>query len=376
MSIDEDKLQLLMAHIDSYIDTAIGGRFDEKHKTISSEVDEKVTKIIAVSLKEANLSQQSRLHNMDMDIILARVREQMNKELNEREKILLVQVARSNDASLVKLQEQIKLNIHQHFTEIKLTNQNVDLDEIIAAILGSEKLLSLIDLRVKPTIDKLNVHDAEIDNIKLDLAALKSEIVLRFTSFDGEIVQLKKNQKNFGDDFYKFKLENDEKLQQLLIEIDRKLASLGESQFTSVDASVRKTLLSVLGFDSKSSVKADDSEEFIKNWISSIFVAKSDFEERLKLVEANGNQAFKLQLDENAGVLMAEINEEIKKQVAIAMAQNTNSGEASGVNVSGGLTEVMVLKIVKDVLAVYDADKTGLIDFALESAGGQILSTR
>jgi hypothetical protein len=32
--------------------------------------------------------------------------------------------------------------------------------------------------------------------------------------------------------------------------------------------------------------------------------------------------------------------------------------------------------VFREALAKYDADKTGLFDFALESAGGSILSTR
>jgi SUN domain-containing protein 1/2 len=132
------------------------------------------------------------------------------------------------------------------------------------------------------------------------------------------------------------------------------MVSLGDSQFSSVDESVRT----------------------IKNWSSSIFVAKSDLEERLKLVEANGNRAFQLQLDQNAGILMNEINEEIKKQVSLSVAAKAKDLEGSKLRVTGGLSEGEVVKIVKGVLAVYDADKTGLVDFALESAGGQVLSTR
>lgn len=36
----------------------------------------------------------------------------------------------------------------------------------------------------------------------------------------------------------------------------------------------------------------------------------------------------------------------------------------------------MIKELVKDVLGQYDADKTGLTDFALASAGGSIVSTR
>ena len=41
-----------------------------------------------------------------------------------------------------------------------------------------------------------------------------------------------------------------------------------------------------------------------------------------------------------------------------------------------GLNESHVLKIVKDALRKYDADKTGMVDHALSSAGGNVLSTR
>ncbi|KAG0715750.1 SUN domain-containing protein 1 [Chionoecetes opilio] len=43
---------------------------------------------------------------------------------------------------------------------------------------------------------------------------------------------------------------------------------------------------------------------------------------------------------------------------------------------SGGLNESAVIRIVKEALMKYDADKTGMVDHALESAGGNIISTR
>ncbi|KAL6264084.1 hypothetical protein P5V15_004163 [Pogonomyrmex californicus] len=52
-------------------------------------------------------------------------------------------------------------------------------------------------------------------------------------------------------------------------------------------------------------------------------------------------------------------------------ALNANT-DNSNVHVS----DEHIRKIVKEVLQIYDADKTGQVDYALESAGGQIVSTR
>lgn len=44
--------------------------------------------------------------------------------------------------------------------------------------------------------------------------------------------------------------------------------------------------------------------------------------------------------------------------------------------ITAGLNESAVIRIVKEALLKYDADKTGMVDHALESAGGNIISTR
>lgn len=330
MALDEDRFQSLIAHIDKYI----GQRLANNNEVIVKETNDKLTIIIVSTIKDALAHYSYQLTANDINVIAERIQKQTETEFTER-----------------------------------------DLNEILLAILGSEKFFAVIDSRVKPAFDRLDQHDADIEGIKLEVAKLKLEVIERFNNFGDDVSELRGQQKNLGDDFYRFKLENDEKLQQLMLEVDGKLASLGDSHFTSVDASVKKNLLTILGFDFNS-VDGEMNEDSIKNWISSMFVAKRDLEERLKLVEANGNKAFKLQLDENAGILMSEINEEIKKQITIAVAAKANELKGDNLKISGGLSEGDVLKIVKDVLAVYDADKTGLVDFALETAGGQVLSTR
>jgi SUN domain-containing protein 1/2 len=45
-------------------------------------------------------------------------------------------------------------------------------------------------------------------------------------------------------------------------------------------------------------------------------------------------------------------------------------------NSSHFLVKEEIEKMVKNALVIYDADKTGLFDFALETAGGSVVSTR
>ncbi|XP_069936393.1 uncharacterized protein [Cherax quadricarinatus] len=55
---------------------------------------------------------------------------------------------------------------------------------------------------------------------------------------------------------------------------------------------------------------------------------------------------------------------------------STYSSVSTGMPFITGLNESAVIQIVKDALMKYDADKTGMVDHALESAGGNIISTR
>lgn len=367
MHLDDDRLQGIIAHIERYIDLALVGKFEENNKIVTEKTNEKMTIIISKTVNDALNNYHYQLTAHDIEIIASRIKSQIEKDFSEREQAIVGKFTLSSNDQLLKLQEQVKQNIDLKFTEIKLDSQNVNLDDVLSAVLNSKKLSILIDGKIQPAIDKLSQHDREIASLKLDLQSLKADVVEKFVEIDSGFTDI---WKNLGEDFIKLRQENDERLKILLMEIDSKLASFGDSHFTSVDDSVRNTLFTILGIN-KATTDGKMNEAAFKNWIGSIFVAKSELEERLLQVETNSNQAFKLQLNENAGILMNEINEEIKKQVALSMAAKVDLGAAGN-----GLSEADVLKIVKGVLAVYDADKTGLVDFALESAGGQVLSTR
>lgn len=63
--------------------------------------------------------------------------------------------------------------------------------------------------------------------------------------------------------------------------------------------------------------------------------------------------------------------------VNISHNASSSRNDGSGFfGVSTGLNRSEVMEIVKEALMKYDADKTGMVDHALESAGGNIVSTR
>lgn len=59
-----------------------------------------------------------------------------------------------------------------------------------------------------------------------------------------------------------------------------------------------------------------------------------------------------------------------------SMKNSVKVQSESSIAMDYGITDDRVRAIVKEALKIYDADKTGRVDYALESAGGQIVSTR
>ncbi|XP_052124291.1 SUN domain-containing protein 2 isoform X1 [Frankliniella occidentalis] len=132
----------------------------------------------------------------------------------------------------------------------------------------------------------------------------------------------------------------------------------------------------------------------IRAWISSSFLDKDDFEKAL----ANMTKYFNEELERRSANMMAataeEINARIARQSQIHLAQISklqselstsfgyqtshfqNRATSSVTDSTLSVDESIVRKIVDAAIAVYDADKTGMADYALESQGGQVVSTR
>ncbi|XP_033218747.1 uncharacterized protein LOC117174105 isoform X2 [Belonocnema kinseyi] len=71
--------------------------------------------------------------------------------------------------------------------------------------------------------------------------------------------------------------------------------------------------------------------------------------------------------------------EELSKVIQSLLIMHDNAEipkESLPETVKGDVSLEDMRKIVKEILKIYDADKTGRVDYALESAGGQVISTR
>ncbi|XP_014651113.1 PREDICTED: SUN domain-containing protein 1 [Ceratotherium simum simum] len=121
-----------------------------------------------------------------------------------------------------------------------------------------------------------------------------------------------------------------------------------------VDAQVRETLKLMFSGDQQ-----DRSLEWLLQKLSSHFVSKDDLQVLLRDLE--------LQILKN-----------ITHHISVTKQMPTSETVVSTVNEAGvsGITEAQARIIVNNALKLYSQDKTGMVDFALESGGGSILSTR
>ncbi|XP_069685139.1 klaroid protein-like [Periplaneta americana] len=127
--------------------------------------------------------------------------------------------------------------------------------------------------------------------------------------------------------------------------------------------------------------------EDLRVWINNMLVARDDLESRLANLTFTLHLQTREAIQRSKEVIMASVSERIQDEFAkwqeqqrqeeAKMSSSSNMGTWAA-NGSGivGLTNLQVRAIVDEALAKYDADKTGLVDYALESSGGSIESTR
>ncbi|XP_042096353.1 SUN domain-containing protein 1 isoform X5 [Ovis aries] len=121
-----------------------------------------------------------------------------------------------------------------------------------------------------------------------------------------------------------------------------------------VDVQIRETLRLIFSGD-----EHDASADWLLQKLSAQFVSKDDVQALLRDLE--------LQVLRN-----------ITHHISVTRQMPTSETVVSAVSGAGvpGITEAQARVIVNNALKLYSQDKTGMVDFALESGGGSVLSTR
>ncbi|XP_031797394.1 SUN domain-containing protein 1 isoform X10 [Sarcophilus harrisii] len=126
-----------------------------------------------------------------------------------------------------------------------------------------------------------------------------------------------------------------------------------EAVHEKVDTQIRETIRLMFSGDHQ-----DGSLEWLLQWLSSKFVSKGDLQILLRDLERQ---------------ILKNITHYVSERKQIPTPETLLN--ADSVRISG-ITELQARVIVNNALKLYSQDKTGMVDFALESGGGSILSTR
>lgn len=393
-ALSPDELQTVLKHIDAYIDTVINAKIQTLEKDqVRREalIDQKLAVQIATIVKEQIITYKYTLSEVDIEQIAEVVRSKLSLELNKEPKVLPFVLSQENLEEISKIVKQ-NIEIHRHEW---IVGQNadantaaadappIDIDEILFKILSSSKLHEVVDQRIDGKLatlrDQLGDHQISIDQLQNEINDLKEKfrnVFIANSDMQITVDHLKVQQNQLDDKIVLTQQQNNEQLQRFLHEINTKLDGLSDKQFTAIDKHIRVVLADILGYKSADGKTLENAD--ITNWIRSVFVAKELLEERLKTLNAQFDNRINDEISQSAEILIKNISNTIKRDITIAIEQKEKdireTGYSSDVHTS--LDEARIRAIIKEALAIYDADKTGMVDYALESAGGEVLSTR
>lgn len=214
-----------------------------------------------------------------------------------------------------------------------------------------EEILNEADVKYEET---LRNYDNVIGNLQAEIEKLKREMI-----------SLEKGRKASALDILnRVHKENLKITTKLKYDLNR----CCRNSFIHVENYVSNILRDLLGIPGEYKIVQGD----VSNWLHTIFVAKQDLEDHIKNATKNLRSDFNQLIQDNGKVLMDEISGRISLEINKEMLK-VNRKESEVLSVS---SDEHIRNIVEEVLSKYDADKTGLVDYAMEPSGGQILSTR
>ncbi|XP_017838569.1 SUN domain-containing protein 1 isoform X1 [Drosophila busckii] len=382
-SLTPEEYENILNHVNSYVQQLVELKLQQQaasQQQQQQQLSPQQTKIIAQLLREnlAQFVEQTQLSEQQLADLALRLKLQLQQAGEwQAGSVKLTPAQLAEFTKLVKAE----LQLEQHHYTLQL--EQLDLTALLQRLLSSAQLAQFVDERISAALQQQQLHAAplaeqQVDQLNKEIVFIKlalSDKQAENADLQQSISNLKLTQDDLLTRMQQHELAQDTRFSGLLAEIEAKLATLQQSQFALLNKQVKLTLVEILGFkrsaDGEMAGKLDDVD--LQNWVRSMFVAKEYLEQQLLELNKRTNNHIREEIERSSIMLMSDISERLKHEILSAVEAKHNESSAT-IKVQMGEQEVR--NIVKAVLAIYDADKTGLVDFALESAGGQILSTR
>lgn len=376
-SLTPEEYENILNHVNSYVQQLVELKLQQQEKQqLSPQQIQIIVQLMRENLQQF-AEQRSQLSEQQLADLALRLKLQLQQSGEWH-----AEQAKFSHAQLEELTLLIKAEFKLEETHYTLLLERIDLTALLNRLLGAHELAEFVDARINLALQQQEpgegsgqaVAEQQIDQLNREIAFIKlalSDKQMENADLQQSISSLKLTQDDLLARMQQHELAQDQRFSGLLAEIESKLAALNDSQFALLNKQVKLTLVEILGFKQTAGGKLNDVD--LQNWVRSMFVAKDYLEQQLLQLNEKTNNNIRAEIERSSLVLMSDISERLKREILLVVEAKHN--ESSQVT-KAHMHEDDVRSIVKAVLAIYDADKTGLVDFALESAGGQILSTR
>ncbi|KAF5290584.1 hypothetical protein FQR65_LT11535 [Abscondita terminalis] len=254
-------------------------------------------------------------------------------------------------ANLVRLQ----LDLENYYSSDVLIEKIISSPKV-QHVINSYKLSNLDGSGASVTEDALRNQQDVIEALRLEIDKMRLELL-----------QLEKLHNNDVRDLIaQLRSEHEQSMAKLTVKINR----CCRTSLIQMESYITKMLKNLFQAPNNLGTYKD-----ISQWIRSTFVAKEDLETRLSNATQNLQSNFDNLIRNNGEVIMGEVMSRVTAELNQRMERAQRFSETADVNIDP-ISDERIRKIVQQSLSLYDADKTGLVDYALESAGGEILTTR
>lgn len=385
-SLSDDEYNRLLNHINNYVQKLVDEKLAnerklsvERESALSKElmalIGDSVRANVIASVNQAQSDKKRDGFHKLSDEDVSRIVELVVLQLASRERPQLgVTLSQDNLDQITLL---IKQNIEAHNKSLNVI-ERIAADELLLKLLSSPKFNEFIKERITEGSPRETLHQQQvlIDGLQNEIVSLKSQLdsnVADDEDLRQSINALYTNYNSFLTQLNEMEMNSTSRFDNLLEQMDAKIIAIYSKQSSTIDRQIKLVLADILGYKNGENIDEID----LREWALNKFVTKDLLNERLSAISKDSNDQIKEELNRFAGLFMKDIMEKVKIEILriIEVREKEHASEKGSINWAE-FDDGELRAIIRDVLAVYDADKTGRVDYALESAGGQVLSTR